>query len=822
MQSLSVKIMVSACACFYLNSASVSNASWQKDLFAFPYGNALAESNSPMVLEVLRQDYEKLERNESVTHSPLVIGSHQFKRGLGTHTVSKIRLYSPETVVRFCAYVGINKAGNSGGSAIFSVLTDKKLLYKSKLMLFGQEPEYIDIDASSSHELTLFADDGGDGPAFDHAVWAQAAIILKNGKTVWLDDIKSGTVPKRDWNYPFSFTYGQKRESELLAGWQRTDSVEKLDQDRSRRITSWLDKKSNLKVTFEAIEFLDFPAVDWLLYFENTGDSNTAVIEDVQSLEYCISEPMGSRDLYRFYKTNGSPANPTDFAASQILLKAGDIETLSGGFGRSSSKDMPFFKIENGRSSYIFAVGWTGQWQSSLVVQDDASLRVRSGLEKTHFYLRPGEKVRMPRILMINTDGDTWNCNTVCRELIFKHYACRRNGRNVMPTPFCNTCFTRGGLWLNETTAENQISLIKAYSKIGIELLLTDAGWFEGGWPAGAGNWTPRKDSYPEGMAPVAKAAKDCNMIYGLWFEPERVVAGTWLHKNHPDWLLRRNGDNNTFLLNFALPQAREYFFSIVAGYMRLPGFGVYRQDFNAEPFDYWRDNDAPDRQGITEIKYIEGLYEYWDMLAKAWPDSFREGCSSGGRRIDLETIMRFHASQKTDYWFDPEVDQASLWGLSQYLPNSVVVAHLRDMDDYTFHSTLPSSICLGWIADAPGFDLSKAAGIISRYKEIRELMVGAWYPLTDLPRDKTQWLVSQYHRRDLNRGCIIALRRPESKYRSLEVTFHGLDADAYYDISGQFNKGEHIKGSQLMSQFVITLDRPRQSDLIIYQRSAK
>ena len=31
-------------------------------------------------------------------------------------------------------------------------------------------------------------------------------------------------------------------------------------------------------------------------------------------------------------------------------------------------------------------------------------------------------------------------------------------------------------------------TLIRAYAPLGLEALLTDAGWFEGGWPAGAGN----------------------------------------------------------------------------------------------------------------------------------------------------------------------------------------------------------------------------------------------------------------------------------------------------------------------------------------------
>ena len=108
--------------------------------------------------------------------------------------------------------------------------------------------------------------------------------------------------------------------------------------------------------------------------------------------------------------------------------------------------------------------------------------------------------------------------------------------------------------------------------------MITDAGWFEGGWPAGAGNWTPRKDAYPQGMGPVAAAARERGMVYGLWFEPERVVAGTWIHRNHPEWILSDGSKNpGTFLLNMGHPGARDYFLGIVKGFMDLPGFRFYR-----------------------------------------------------------------------------------------------------------------------------------------------------------------------------------------------------------------------------------------------------
>ncbi|KPJ62130.1 hypothetical protein AMK68_05285 [candidate division KD3-62 bacterium DG_56] len=470
----------------------------------------------------------------------------------------------------------------------------------------------------------------------------------------------------------------------------------------------------------------------------------------------------------------------------------------------------------------IVAVGWSGRWRAHFECPDDKYLHVAAGLAKTHFLLHPGERVRSPRSLVFHWEGDTLDSNAQFRQLIYKHFAAKRNGEGPLPVLFCNTAFTRGGGWLNECNAENQISLIRAYGPLGLEALITDAGWFEGGWPNGAGNWTPRKDAYPDGMAPVAAAAQAEGMVYGLWFEPERVVAGTWIHQNHPEWLLRSTDEpQDTYLLNLALPEVQEYLFGVVKGFMDLPGFRFYRQDFNMDPLPYWAHTDAPDRQGITEMKYMEGLYAYWDRIAAAWPNSIREECASGGHRIDLETVMRMHIHQKTDYWFDNEADQASSWSLSQYLPNNTFVTPINRMDDYSFHSALASSLCVGWIADAPDLDVQRAKKLLDRYREVRHLLIGAWYPLLPYSRGLNDWIASQYHRSDLDEGMILVFRRPESPHRTADVSLHGLDADASYELSYESTGAKsRAKGADLMERFQLAVPEMHRSELILYRKA--
>ncbi len=268
-------------------------------------------------------------------------------------------------------------------------------------------------------------------------------------------------------------------------------------------------------------------------------------------------------------------------------------------------------------------------------------------------------------------------------------------------------------------------------------------------------------------MGPVAAAAKRHGMVYGLWFEPERVVAGTELHQDSTPigCSAAATGRRDTYLLNFGLPEGPEYFFGIVKGFMELPGFRFYRQDFNMDPLAYWRHNDAPDRQGITEMKYIEGLYAFWDRIAEAWPDGLREECASGGRRIDLETVKRMHIHQKSDYWFDNEVDQASA----------------LEPEPVTCRTTCSPRRSCGWTTtrstrrwprrssrlDRRRAEASTGAGRSScwtRTASCGHLLVGAWYPLLPYSRDGRHWMASQFHRPDLGEGMVLVvppLRRP-------------------------------------------------------------
>jgi alpha-galactosidase len=795
------------------SSASGAEPGWADRVLDVPYAVPAAGEAR---LFLLRQDFEKLERNRSVIGTPLRIGEATFRSGLGTHSTSHIRVESDVPIERFSAFAGVDaneRTRDGQGSVVFSVEVEGKEVWRSKVLRGGGAAERVDLDVRGAKAIDLKVGDAGDGPACDHADWAEARIAVAGGRSLALDALPLAEK-FRAARHPFSFRCGGRPSDDVLAGWKRERKEEDVPGVGRRVVTTWADPSGGLAVEWEALRFADFDAVDWVFRLENRGRADTALVEDFQALDLAF---RGKSFVVR--RTKGAPSDPTDFEPAEVsICERSPPLQLGGGGGRSSNRDFPFIGIEGGEGRFVVAVGWSGQWACRIDSPGREVLHATAGLERTRFVLHPGERVRAPRIVVLRAREDP---SAEFRELVLRHYAARRPGKEPLPILFSNTCFTRGGGWLNECDAANQISLIKAYAPLGLEAVITDAGWFEGGWPAGAGNWTPRKDAYPEGMGPVAAAAKERGMVYGLWFEPERVVAGTWVHKNHPEWCLPDGSkDPGTFLLDFGNPAARDWFFGIVKGFMDLPGFGFYRQDFNMDPLPHWRASDAPDRQGITEMKYIEGLYEYWDRIAAAWPDSIREECASGGRRIDIETVRRMHVHQESDYWFDPEADQCQIWGLSQYLPNETFTTPIAALDDYSFRSAMATSLIVGWIADDPGFDAARAKRLLDRYREVRHLLVGAWHPLLPYSRRHEDWMASQFHRKDLDEGMVLAFRRPASAYRTADLPLRYLAPDGTYELSFD-TSGEKLraKGADLARSFLLTIPERRGSELVTYRR---
>jgi alpha-galactosidase len=745
-------------------------------------------------LELRRQDYDALGLARSSRLGPLQIGQQRYEHGLGTHAISEILVRLPRPGRQFQAEAGVDFGWP--GSVAFVVELAGKPVFTSDVRRVDSPPLPVAVDLAGAMEFTLRVTDGGDGPSSDHANWANAAVTLADGTQLWLDELPvRGTGTLAD-ALPFSFVYGGQPAAALLATWARTEAVAEAPAGLQRYTLTYTDPASGLEVACDLTLGVDLPTVEWVLRFRNTGAADTPLLEDIRALDLALAVPPGA--AVTLHHSRGSTCQGTDFLpVAAALATPGELSLAPNG-GRSSDGVLPFFNLEWERGGIAAAVGWSGQW--ALRAQRDASngVRLQAGQQTTHLVLRPGESIRTPRILLALWQGaDRQRGHNLLRRALVANYLPKRNGELAIAPTTWNSWFSfNEGNSVDET---NQLDWIARTAATGMECYWLDAGWFEGGWPAGAGSWVPDAKRFPRGLRPLGDAAHQAGMKFVLWLEPERVNPNSRLAKEHPEWVLHAGpGDG---LLNLGDAAARTWLADHLANCFRDWGVDVFRMDFNIDPLRFWQAADAPDRQGLSEIRHIEGLYALWDELVRRQPGLTIDNCASGGRRIDLETVSRSYPLWRSDTpcvgskaW--PVWDQTQIAGLSLYLPQHT--GGVWGLDPYTFRSAATMGVSVCPDLRAQDFPLDLAQRALAEVKELRPLYLGDYYPLFEISPSETVWGGWQFDRPELGQGFAMAFRRPSCPYVSAELRLRGLDPAARYEV--QFRAGYETGETRTLS----------------------
>lgn len=641
---------------------------------------------------------------------------------------------------------------------------------------------------------------------------------------------------------PISFKYGGKPSSEFLNSWRISRESSSPDNGIILHHAVFTDPDTGLECTFELKEFPDYPATKWVARIKNTGQSDTPIIENIQALD--ITWDYSKKDDPIFIYSKGSNCQIDDFMLKEkVLMKPSPKVKITPLGGRSSSGNLPFFNLQTGDEGLIIAVGWTGQWAVEFVRDGRDNVRIRAGMEKTYLKLYPGEEIRTPSIILLFWKGDGIRGHNMLRRFIINYNTPAPDGKQVV-APICYG--TWGGM--KSLRHLEHIRVIKEHG-LQFDYYWIDAGWygpkdsycpdvFTGDWWKHVGNWNYNPTTHPEGLKPLSDAAHTVGMKFLLWFEPERAKCGTPLTVEHPEWFLGEKKPGNDLLFNLGLPEARRWLIDFISGLITEHGVDCYRQDFNMAPLPYWQAADELDRQGMTEIRHIEGLYEFWDELLRRHPHLLIDNCASGGRRIDIETIGRSIPLWRSDYqcWptFDPIGGQIHTYGLSHWVPLSATGTHTRLGDTYDFRSAMCAGLVFGdWEnkrhylfstqndkigSDYPFEWLRK---MIAHYKRARPLFYGDFYPLTGCSVLPLDWFVYQMYRPDLGEGMIMVFRRQKSPIIKSVFLLQGLEQGAQYEIEVT-DTGEKFKisGQSLATKGIsIAIRKSRDSRLIFYRK---
>ena len=645
---------------------------------------------------------------------------------------------------------------------------------------------------------------------------------------------------------PFSFRYGGKSSAEFLPGCTCSREVTTVDAKR-QRVTLTFTAPEGLRVTAELTHFLDFPAAEWAITFENIEKENSAIIEDVKAIDLGVqyspfrtagTQQFGAHDNILSY-SGGSDCKVDDFLPLQEVLhyianrKSMHFGSMNGRPTSGSHGSMPYFNMKTMDCGVILAIGWAGQWEMDLFTgqkeNDTTCLRFTGGMPDTHLLLYPAEKIRTPRILVMPWVGDQEDGQNTFRAFMTRYHTPHIDGKPAK-LPVSATSWGT-----NEQDHFRQLDLV-ARSGLPVDTYWIDAGWYGqpgthcdiptcNDWSDNVGYHDHDPDRYPNGLKTVSDRAHELGLKFLLWFEHERAVLGTPATIEHPDYFLGERKPGNSLILNLGNPEAFNWMLEKISRKITDYGIDVLRVDQNVDTLEAWSNNDAPDRQGMTQIRCVEGFYRLWDTLLERHPGLLIDNCASGGRRLEFESMGRSVALFRTDYSCyadnDPVGHQMQTCGLGKWVPVSSAGGSFSDK--YFFRSMLNQGTAIPneQIEQALGDPqyMAQLRGMFNELSRMRDLYASNMYPLTDINISWKDWLAYELYSPELHRGAVMSFRRDECPLESAKYRLRGLDREAIYRVEN-VDTGEVTRrsGASLMEEGLqVVLDTPRSSNLTFF-----
>ena len=753
---------------------------------------------------------------------PMHIGVAEFVRGLYCHASSKLVVHLPKPGKTFAAVAGVDTNDDTSGgrgSVVFSVGVGGAEKWNSGVRREGMPAMPMSVDLDGAMEFVLEVGDGGDGFSCDQADWADAKVTLADGSVVWLGDLPlSGMQPSGYTPDPFfSFIYGGRPSGELLPNWKLERASRPLDAARKEHTLLYLDPATGLQVRCVGVEYLDFPTVEWTVYFKNTGTADTPILSDIQALDTRFERDDAGE--FTLHSNTGDLCVPNSYEPHAELLTAKKDKRIANTGGRPTQSAFPYFNIEWPGAGVISVVSWAGQWAAQFARDDANGLRLRAGQELTHFTLHPGEEVRGPMTVLQFYKGGWLRAQNVWRRWMFAHNVPRPGGKPLAPMSSLCT----GNFYPNLMTEHVQErAFLERHMAEGInfDCWWQDAGWYpcDGvGWPK-TGTWEVDPVRFPKGLRELSDLMHANGKKAMVWFEPERVHPGTWIAENHSEWV---HGGKQGGLLRLGDPECRAWLTDHIDKLLTDQGIDFYRQDFNIDPLPYWRANDTEDRQGITEIRHIEGYFAYWDELLRRHPGMLIDSCASGGRRNDLETLRRAVPLLRSDWYNAPGGQQCLTYGMSLWIPYQGTGV-IYEKDEYWTRSSMVAEMSYG--PDAKGidkFDFKRLKRLVDEQRLIAPNFLGDFYPLTPYTLAEDQWMAWQFDRPDRGEGVVQVFRRENSPYESARFTLHELDPAARYSIKNLDEpEAREVEGRELMeSGLPVAIPKTAAAITLLYKR---
>ncbi len=558
--------------------------------------------------------------------------------------------------------------------------------------------------------------------------------------------------------------------------------------------------------------------------------------EDVYDVGYAQYEKWGYEGAWRF--------DPV----------VNETKIISGDRGKSGWGHPTFFVRNNATGEWFAAsLGWSANWKIRVTSRVEKSPVDRSNSidrpvneARLFFDMGPssvdpalrvvaaGETIKTPETHILCMKGDLDHVT----QALLDHVR-----RDVLPRPPSDHVFDveanhRGYIVDHETEAGIKREIDMA-ADIGAETFLIDAGWYGpepnvwyqnvGDWYAGA--WLPND------LQPIREYARQKGLRFGLWVEIEGAGAASKLRKEHPDWILTRDGQPtaNGRHLDVGNPVVAKWMESEIARIIRKYDLDVFRIDYNMST----EEDGNQLRDGFVENsswRHVENLYAMFDRLRQQFPTVIFQNCAGGGGRLDWGILRRFDNTELSDWMREPRGVKI-LNGMTWVLPPEILLrtfgtevpdlAGDGDIDSQLRQVQMSLPIFRGIAPSLAELDpilRDKIRTGVELYKRelrpiLRDSVVYHHTPLTPY-LSQSPWVVLEYASADKKRAVATVFRTSNFEDPVYRFVPRGLDASASYKVTFENeNETTEMSGIRLMQDGIpVRLETAGTSQMLLFE----
>lgn len=569
------------------------------------------------------------------------------------------------------------------------------------------------------------------------------------------------------------------------------------------------DAVTDLEVTLYYSVWEEYDIITRAAKIKN-GGSFAITLQKAASM--CLDMPYGNWDMMHFHGRHAMERQ-----MERVPLFHG-IQSVGSTRGSSSHHHNPFIVLcdkdvtEEYGNCYGMSLVYSGNFEASIELDQLNQARVVMGINSQKFTwkLNPSNEFMTPEVVMVySRDG----LGSMSRKM---HKACRNN--------LCRGKYKleRRPVLLNNWEAtyfdfdeEKLLKIAEGASKLGVEMLVMDDGWFgkREDDNTGLGDWDVNTEKLKGGLKPLVDQVNSLGLKFGIWFEPEMVSEDSDLYRSHPDYAIQmpnRKPNRSRFqlLLDMSREDVREYVYEKLCNVLDSANIEYVKWDMNRSICDLYSAELPKERQGELPHRYVLGLYDLLEKLTAKYPNVLFEGCSGGGGRFDMG--MLYYSPQ---YWCSDDTDAIERikiqYGTSFAYPVSTVGSHVSASPNHqTGRSTPFETRGVTAMAGSFGYELDlnklseeEKAMVTEQIKKFKKyydvIHFGEYYRLSN-PFEQEDYAAWQFVSPDASEAVVhgVLLHAKANTPRIL-VKLKGLDSKKKYRVNG----GDEIhSGSALMN----------------------